>query len=213
MCGRYALHSLIDDLQRHFGFPGGADFKPRYNIAPSYHLPVVRKGDGGRELALCQWGFVPHWMKSEPKTRPINARAETVAEKPFFRSAFRHHRCLVPANGYYEWKKEGRGKQPWFIHPKDQALFAFAGLWDRWTGADGVLDTFTIITTSANPSTASIHDRMPVILPPGQYDTWLEAGGKDLLRPYAGEMEAWPVSREVNTPANDHPHLLDRQSG
>ena len=211
MCGRYALHSLIQDLQQHFGVFGGPSFSPSYNIPPSTSLPIVRTSTEGEELCLCQWGFVPHWMKSFPATRPINARSETVATKPYFRSAFRHHRCLVPANGYYEWQRAGKVKQPWYISLKDQDLFAFAGLWDTWNGPDGALQTFTILTTTANSATAAIHDRMPVILPPTRYRDWLAGGDTELLQPYGGEMNTWPVSRLVNSPANDKPELIQRQ--
>ena len=209
MCGRYALHSLIGDLREHFGLFGELDFPPRYNIVPSLNLPVVRHGDGGRELALCQWGLIPAWSKTMPKNRPINARAETVAEKPFFRTAFRRRRCLVPANGFYEWQRNGTRKQPWYVRLKGAELFAFAGIWDSWDNSGQTLDTFAIITTGACETMRAIHDRMPVILDADQYGPWLEIGNPDLLAPYAGELAAYPVSTRVNSPANDSRGLIE----
>lgn len=210
MCGRYALHSLIQDLQQHFGLFDSVDFKPRYNISPSLFLPVVRPQDGGVELALCQWGFIPGWLKSMPKNKSINARAESLADKPFFRSAFRLRRCLVPANGFYEWKRTGTQKQPYYIRLSDAELFSFAGIWDRWEGGGEPVETFAIITTDANEAMKPIHDRMPVILDPAQYERWLRSGGSDLLVPFAGPMQAFPVSRRVNSPANDGAELIRR---
>lgn len=208
MCGRYALHSLVDDLRRHFGLFDELEFQPRFNVTPSLYVPVVRQQDDQRQLALCQWGLVPGWSKAMPKTRPINARAETVAEKLFFRSAFRRRRCLVPANGYYEWQKTATRKQPWYIHPAGADLFALAGVWDRWEGPAAVLDSFAIITTYANEATRTIHDRMPVILDPGDYGNWLEKGSKELLVPYSEKIEAVPVSTRVNSPKNDGRELI-----
>ena len=209
MCGRYALHSLIGDLREHFGLFGELDFQPRYNIVPSLHLPVVRQGESGRELALCQWGLIPAWSKSMPKNRPINARAETVAEKPFFRGAFRRRRCLVPANGFYEWQRSGARKRPWYVRPRDAGLFAFAGIWDRWDDSGQTLDTFAIITTSASEAMRPIHDRMPVIVDADEYRPWLETGSPELLAPYAGELAACPVSARVNSPANEGRELIE----
>ena len=208
MCGRYALHSLVDDLRRHFGLFNELEFQPRYNIVPSLRVPVVRQHDARRQLALCQWGLVPGWSKSIPGNRPINARAETVAEKPFFRSAFRRRRCLVPANGFYEWQQTGTRKQPWYIRQGGSELFSFAGIWDRWEGPDGTLDTFAIITTDANGSMRPIHDRMPVILDPEDYSHWLETGSKALLVPYAGKLETLRISTRVNSPRNEGKDLI-----
>jgi putative SOS response-associated peptidase YedK len=208
MCGRYALHSLVDDLQKHFGLFDGVDFQPRFNIAPSLRLPVVRSADGRRELVLCRWGFVPHWMKGTPKAHPINARAETAADKPWFRAAMRRQRCLVPANGFYEWTHGRTPKQPWYFRLADAELMAFAGLWDTWEHDGERSDTFAILTTTANDALRPVHDRMPVILDPDQYGRWLEHGDRALLRPYAGAMSGWPVSRAVNATTNDGPGLL-----
>src|SRR5690606_9045916 len=151
VCGRYTIHSLVSEIQAHFGALGELDLAPSYNAAPSQALPVVRIEDGRRTLALCQWGFVPGWMREEPKSRPINARSETAPGKPYFRDAFRRRRCLVPANGFYEWERGGsRRRQPWYFRLESAPLFAFAGLWDRWHAPAGPVDTFTILTTEAN---------------------------------------------------------------
>jgi putative SOS response-associated peptidase YedK len=166
----------------------------------------------GRELALLRWGLIPSWSKDPAiGNRLINARAETAREKPSFRNAFRRHRCLIPANGFYEWQRRERGKQPYFVRMRDGRLFAFAGLWDRWEnpGKD-VIETCTILTTTANAILAPIHDRMPVILPAGEYDRWLDPSLKDpgslapLLVPFPPEeMLAFPVSPRVNAPSTD----------
>lgn len=208
MCGRYALHSLVEDLRRHFGLFDGIEFQPRYNIAPSQRLPVVRFCAGRRQLTLSQWGFVPHWMKGTPKSRPINARAETAAAKPYFRTAMRRHRCLVPASGFYEWTRAKTPKQPWYFRLADAELMAFAGIWDDWEHDGARSASFAILTTAANDTLRPVHDRMPVILDPGQYGGWLEHGDPALLRPYTGRMSGWPVSRAVNATVNDGPELL-----
>lgn len=209
MCGRYALHSLIGDLRRHFGLFDELDFRPRYNIAPSLSVPIVRQGNAGKELTLCRWGFIPAWSKTLPRNQPINARAETVADKPFFRGAFRRRRCLVPANGFYEWKRAGKEKQPYYFRLKGADLLAFAGVWDRWQGGEQPVDTFAIITTGANDIMLPIHDRMPVILAPGQYNRWIDAGDAGVLVPYAGEMDCYPISRSVNSPAHEGRELIE----
>ena len=206
MCGRFVLSSDADRLADHYGLAGLPDFSGSYNIAPSAQVPVVRRHTG-RELALCHWGFIPHWVK-EPVLKPINARAETLAGKPYFRDAFRRRRCLVPANGYYEWRAAPGGKQPYFIRMAETDLFSFAGLWSSWQGPDGLLETCVIITTAAKEELADIHDRMPVIIAPDDYDEWLEAGGQDLLKPSAGEMEAYPVGSRVNNPRNQGEALI-----
>ncbi len=221
MCGRYTLTTPPEALRDLFAFEGPSpNLAPRYNIAPTQDAPVVRRredGDG-RELALLRWGLVPSWSK-EPKSgySTINARAETVAEKPAFRRPMRSRRCLVPADGFYEWRPAGRRKQPYRIVMKDGAPFAFAGLWDRWRGGDGeTIESFTIIVTEANALLRPIHDRMPVILDPADYAAWLEAGPeavpylKDLLRPYPAEMmTAYPVDPRVGNPRHDDPALIE----
>ena len=202
MCGRFTLNSGRGELAEHYGLADVPAFTGGYNIAPSAHVPVVRPGpEQKREVAVCHWGFIPHWVR-EPVLKPINARAETLSGKPYFRDAFRQRRCLVPANGYYEWRAEGGGKQPYFIRVKDAALFSFAGLWSSWQGADGPLESFAVITTAASGELAHIHDRMPVIVGPDDYGAWLDEGGGELLRPCAVEMEAYPVGRQVNDPRN-----------
>jgi putative SOS response-associated peptidase YedK len=214
MCGRFTLFEPDKILAREFGvsdFPPGS---PRYNIAPSQPVAAVRAAPAGtgRELALLRWGLIPSWSKDPAiGNRLINARAETAREKPSFRNAFRRHRCLIPANGFYEWQRRERGKQPYFVRMRDGRLFAFAGLWDRWEnpGKD-VIETCTILTTTANAILAPIHDRMPVILPAGEYDRWLDPSLKDpgslapLLVPFPPEeMLAFPVSPRVNAPSTD----------
>jgi len=214
MCGRFTLFEADKVLSREFGVSGIPPLSPRYNIAPSQPVAVVRTASAGnrRELALLRWGLIPSWSKDPAiGNRLINARAETVREKPSFRNAFRRHRCLIPANGFYEWQRQERGKQPYFVRMNDGRLFAFAGLWDRWESPDkGVIETCTILTTASNAVLSSIHDRMPVILPPGEYDRWLDPALLDtdslatLLVPFPTEnMLAFPVSPRVNTPTVD----------
>ena len=206
MCGRFVLSSDADRLADHYGLGTVPVFSGGYNIAPSAQVPVVRRPTG-RELALCHWGFIPHWVK-EPVLKPINARAETLTGKPYFRDAFKRRRCLVPANGYYEWRAGNGGKQPFFIRMAGTDLFSFAGLWSSWQGPDGPVESCVIITTSAKEELADIHDRMPAIIAPDDYDAWLDAGGQDLLRPCAGEMETYPVSSRVNSPHNQGEALI-----
>jgi putative SOS response-associated peptidase YedK len=217
MCGRFSLTLPVEAMGRLFGFdPGEApELAPRYNIAPSQPVAVVRRhGDSPvRELALLQWGFVPAWARDPGSLRqPINARGETVSAKPMFREAYRHHRCLIPADGFYEWKRAAGGKQPWRIQRANGAPFAFAGLWDRWKGRDGtVIESCAILTTEANDTVRPIHDRMPVILDIGRFGPWLEASpveASDLIEPYRGGLEAYPVSRRVNDPTQDDASLI-----
>ena len=206
MCGRFVLSSDGDRLTDHYGLASLPAFVGGYNIAPSARVPVVRQ-DPDREAAVCHWGFIPHWVK-EPVLKPINARAETLIGKPYFRDAFRRRRCLIPANGYYEWRAALGGKQPYFIHMAGTELVSFAGLWSSWRGPDGPVESCVIITTTASEELADIHDRMPAIIAPDDYDAWLDAGGQDLLRPCAGEMEAYPVSSRVNNPRNQGETLI-----
>ena len=208
MCGRFTLNSNKDELADHYGLAGMATFTGGYNIAPSAHVPVVRTAqEQKREAASCHWGFIPHWVK-EPVLKPINARAETLTGKPYFRDAFRRRRCLVPASGYYEWRAERGGKQPYFIRVKGAGLFSFAGLWSSWQGPDGPLESFAVITTAASDEVAHIHDRMPVIVGPDDYGAWLDEGGGNLLRPCALGMEAYPVSKQMNNPRNQGESLI-----
>ncbi len=218
MCGRFTLHSRLNLLLEQFAVETGPELKPRYNIAPTQNAPVVRVGSAGsREMALLRWGLVPSWAKDlSIGNRMINARAETVATKPSFRSALKRRRCLVPTDGYYEWKKTGKAKQPYYIRLSDEKPFAMAGLWERWTDEAGeTLETFTIITTDANAATREIHDRMPVILPPADYARWLDSECErsdllqPLLKPYeASPMRMDPVSTHVNSPRHDDPECI-----
>jgi putative SOS response-associated peptidase YedK len=214
MCGRFTLFEPDQVLAREFGVSDFPQRSPRYNIAPSQPVAAVRAVPvgTGRELTLLRWGLIPSWSKDPAiGNRLINARAETVQEKPSFRNAFRRHRCLIPSSGFYEWQRLERGKQPFFVRMRDKRLFAFAGLWDRWESPDeGVIETCTILTTAANAVLAPIHDRMPVILPPGEYDRWLDPALKDLdsLAPLLvplppEEMLAYPVNPRVNAPSTD----------
>ncbi len=219
MCGRYTLTLSGQALAEAFELDDVPAATPRYNVAPTQSMPVIRGGEAGRRTcALHRWGLVPFWA-DDPAigNRLINARSESVAGKPAFRAAFRHRRCLVPADGFYEWRREGGGKQPYLIRFGDGRLFAFAGLWEHWSPSDGqVLDSFTILTTSPNDVVRPVHDRMPVILPPQHYDRWLgftEASASELqalLCPHPSEgMELHPVSRRVNSPANDDPQVVE----
>jgi putative SOS response-associated peptidase YedK len=210
MCGRFTLAVPAADIADFFEVDARLNLPPRYNIAPTQETPVVRAKEEGRELALLRWGLIPSWAKDPAiGNRMINARAESVAEKPAFRAAFKARRCLVPADGFYEWQKAGKGKQPFYIRRKDRAPFAFAGLWERWRDrAEGEsLETFTLITTEPNSLMAPIHNRMPVIIPEEAYEQWLnpeETGDPDLLVPYPEEeLTAYPISTWVNSPAHD----------
>jgi len=214
MCGRFTLFEADKVLSREFGVSGIPALPPRYNIAPSQNVATVRATltARGREIALLRWGLIPSWSKDPAiGNRLINARAETASEKPSFRNAFRRHRCLIPTSGFYEWRRQERGKQPYFIRMRDGRPFAFAGLWDRWENPDkGVIETCTILTTAANAVLAPIHDRMPVILPSTGYARWLDPSSQDpdslapLLVPSPPEeMLAFPVNARVNAPSVD----------
>ena len=221
MCGRYAIYGPVSraspDVIEFLGEE--IAFESTYNAAPTRNLPILRESSAGkRELALLRWGLVPSWAKDPAiGARMINARSETVAEKPAFRSAFRRRRCLVPMCGFYEWQKAGVRKVPHFVRLLNAELFAVAGLHEHWPGRDGAepVDSYTILTTSANEMVRSLHDRMPVILHARDYDAWLDPGNQDpnalerLLRPFpAEEMRAYPVSTRVNNARNDGPELI-----
>jgi putative SOS response-associated peptidase YedK len=219
MCGRYTLHTDFETLKKHFQVLAQSDeLTPRFNIAPSQSVAAVRRGAQGRELAILRWGLVPFWAKdSKIGYRTINARAETVAVKPAFRAAFRQRRCLIPADGFYEWKSQSGGKQPYYIRLKHNNLFAFAGLWEHWKSETGeILESCTIIVTHANELVDSIHDRMPVILHPNDYETWLSPweSATDhlaaLLKPYPAEqMTAYSVSTGVNNPKHEDSSCIE----
>ncbi|MDF1535727.1 MAG: SOS response-associated peptidase [bacterium] len=215
VCGRFVQFSLFPILQKEFGLKFGEDasISPSYNITPTQTVPVV-VNEGGNRLISCRWGLILPWAKDMAiGSRMINARAETLAEKPSFKGLFRKHRCLVVADGFYEWKKTETGKVPVYIHMKGGSPMGFAGLYSDLTSPDGeLIRTCTIVTTGPNTLLAPIHDRMPAIIEPGKRKTWLDPDQHDpdalapLLGPYpASEMEAWEVSRAVNSPANDEP--------
>jgi putative SOS response-associated peptidase YedK len=225
MCGRYTLRrydlarAAFDAMQQQLPFEEFSELRitPRFNIAPSQIVPTVRiDRNGNRVLSAAKWGLIPSWTKSKPKTAPVNARAETLATSGMFRQAFGRRRCLIPADGFYEWQGSKPPKQPYFIHRRDDSLFAFGGLWERWndpkTGKP--VDTCTIITTPPNDLMASIHNRMPLILDKADYDRWLnrEIPGEqvtDLLKPSQADLEARRVSPAVNSVKNDSPDLID----
>lgn len=189
-----------------------------FNISPSNHVPIVRIDSKGQRVAtLAKWGLIPSWTKGKPKLAPINARAETVASSGMFRQAFERRRCLVPADGFYEWHGAKPPKQPYFIHMKDDGVFAFAGLWERWKAEEDAepVDTFTIITTTPNEVAKPIHNRMPVILAPDDYGRWLDRDRKgtdvaELLKPFdPTKMDAYKVSTKVNRPGFSDPSLVE----
>ena len=217
MCGRYTFTFDAKTLADVFALvPPGFDIVKGYNVAPGQHIVIVRPEKGLRVADVAFWGLIPGWVK-DPNTspKPINARAETLVEKPTFRSAFRRKRCIVPASGFYEWKSEGKAKQPFYIHPTDGGLFAFAGLWEDWQGTHGeVMVSAIIITTEPNEVMAEIHNRMPVILPKEAWGLWLDPASQvrevqPLLVPYPAElMAAYPVGSAVGNTRNDGPELI-----
>jgi putative SOS response-associated peptidase YedK len=221
MCGRFVRRTPVTDLAKFFHFPDGEPEPPRYNVAPTQLVAAVRAPEAvaKRELAWLRWGLIPSWA-DDPKigNRLINARAETAAAKPSFRSAFRHRRCLIVADGFYEWQKTGAKKVPHYFHMKDNGPFAFAGLWEHWEDPDDgeIVESCTILTTEANELLRVYHDRMPVILASADYSCWLDPAARKpeavqpLLRPYPGEaMTSHPVSPLVNNPRNESPKCLE----
>ncbi len=218
MCGRFAFYSPAEAAAELFGFEPDLSTEPRYNIAPTQPIPVVRAGKReGREFVMLRWGLVPFWAK-DPSigNRMINARAETLAEKPAYRHAWLKRRCLILADGFYEWRKEAGGKTPWFIRLASGEPFAFAGLWESWTDRSSgeSLQTAVIITTAATASLEHLHDRMPVVLQPGTAGDWL-AGTTGILDAVIADppvFEAWPVDRKVNDAANEGVELIRRAS-
>lgn len=218
MCGRFTLHTPDDQIREAFHLDElssrslSRGLKPRYNIAPSQAIPIIRETDSGREMVLARWGLVPHWSK-EPKTRysTINARIESVAEKPTYRTPFKRQRCLIPADGFYEWNMVNGKKIPHHIRMVDSRVFAFAGLWDRWEGEGKSLESCSIIVMPANEVMKPLHARMPAIIAPAHYDCWLDSGITDKQEimgylnsaPSAG-LVCYPVSTWVNTPKHDN---------
>ena len=218
MCGRYSLSSTPARINSQFNVAVGTELKPRYNITPGTDVLMVRAGnDSNRNRhESAHWGFTPAWLKPDkPGPRPINARAEGIGTKPMFRNALLHRRCIIPADGFYEWKTLGRGKQPWFIRPREDVLFGFAGIFEPANELSGDRPSCAIITTEANALMQSIHGRMPAILAPQDYARWLDPALADsralgaMLRPCDADiMVAWPVSTRVNSPANDDETLI-----
>ena len=201
MCGRYALHSHPDVVALYFGLSEIPAYAPRFNIAPASQVLIVRGGGA----SLARWGLVPRWA-TDPSigAKLNNARAETIGQKPSFRDAYRERRCLIPANGFYEWRRGAARRQPYYVRPAEGELFAFAGLWERWQD----LETCSIITTEANETVQPIHDRMPVILEKDAQADWLQ-GKEGLLRPCAPQaIRAHPVGPAVNNAGNESPALI-----
>lgn len=222
MCGRYTLSAPGDEIALLFDLADVPQLPPRYNLAPTQESAVVRvlSPGGPKRLDLLKWGLIPYWAKEAAiGNRLINARAETIAEKPAFKTSFKKKRCLVVTNGFYEWKKEGAGKQPYLIHRQDGKPFAFAGLWSSWRDPEsgGTVETYTILTTEPNDLLRPLHNRMPVILDKPRFDEWLDPKQEDtdklqpLLVPAPVEgFEAYPVSRAVNNPIHDSPDCVER---
>lgn len=221
MCGRFTRSQTIDEIaEAFFADIVEADLGPSYNIAPTQPV-LTLAGNSIKRLAAMRWGLIPSWAKDDSMaSRLINARAETLTEKPSFRDSFKKRRCLIIADGFYEWKKTGQEKIPYYIRLKSKAPFAFAGLFDHWEAPEGkMLTTCTIITTQANELMSSLHERMPVILPREQYELWLDQSVKnqnallDMLSPYPADLlEAYPVSRLVNSPRNNSPDCVKSAS-
>ncbi len=219
MCGRY---QIVTDAQAIYAaFQVGAELNAasleRYNVAPATDQLVIVAEGGRRAARWHRWGLIPHWAKDQGiGTKTINARGESVATKPAFRAAFRQRRCLVPATGFYEWKVQDGGKQPYLIKPRSGGLMSFAGLWESWAGPDGEVRSFTIITTEPNALMARIHDRMPAIIPPEHHARWLDPALQDAaqIQPMiasfpAGELQAIPVGRQINNARNQGPELIE----
>jgi putative SOS response-associated peptidase YedK len=222
MCGRYTLSTPGEMVAELLDLESAPELAPRFNIAPTQESVVARVSSERRRLELLRWGLVPYWA-AEPSigNRMINARSESAAEKPAFRACFRRRRCLVPADGFYEWRRTAAGKQPYLIRLASGRPFAFAGLWDRWVPHEGEpIESFSILTTAPNELAAAIHDRMPVILPRRDFEHWLDPREHrperltPLLQPFpASEMTAFPVSTMVNRAANDEPGCIEPLSG
>lgn len=219
MCGRYTLTRWSEDVAQIVKASINSNLTPRYNIAPTQPVATILQPESSqeRELRFLHWGLIPSWAKDESMSaRMINARAETVAEKPAFRSAFKRRRCLVLADGFYEWQTQGKKKQPFYFKLKNGEVFGFAGLWEHWEKNGNVVESCTIITTNANNLMQPIHDRMPVILPAKDYEMWLDPDMakveklQELLQPYSEEeMSAYPVSTIVNKPANESAECVE----
>jgi putative SOS response-associated peptidase YedK len=218
MCGRYAITSAPEAIRALFAYHEQPNFPPRYNVAPTQPVPVVRLGEGKREFVLMRWGLLPAWVK-DPRgvSLMIMARGDSVNEKPAFRAAMRRRRCVLPADGFYEWKQDGEKRRPHYVRLKSGGPMALAGLWETWTGPNGEeLDTVAVVTTRANRTLSLIHDRMPVIVPPNAFDLWLDCRRVDaetasaLIMPARDELlQAHEVSLAVNRAVNDGPALIE----
>jgi putative SOS response-associated peptidase YedK len=200
-----------------FGYPEQPNFPPRYNVAPTQPIPIVRLREGKRQFALVRWGLVPSWVKDPREfSLLINARGESAIDKPAFRAAMRRRRCLLPVDGFYEWKRDGSAKRPYYVRRRDGNPMAIAGLWETWTGPDGEeIDSAAIVTTAANATLTPLHDRMPVVVPPEAFDGWLNCAAVDahaaatIIGPAPdGLLELYEVSPAVNRVANDNPELI-----
>ncbi len=213
MCGRFTLQSPEAQIRKTFNFPTGSKLglSARYNIAPSQNVSIIRDSEKGPELVLAKWGLIPHWSKeSKTKYSTINARIETVAEKPTYRTPFKSKRCLIPADGFYEWKPINGHKIPHYIHMRKGGVFAFAGIWDRWEGEEETLDSCSIIVMPSNEVMKPIHERMPAIIAPAHYDLWLDhrMTEKDEIMGYlnsapSSSLKFYPISPWVNSPQHD----------
>lgn len=221
MCGRYALYGSPARFKEHFGTTNELDLKPRFNIAPTQTAPVVHLDEtGNRVFTDARWGLIPSWVKDTQELQhPINAKAETAAIKPMFRHAYRTSRVLVPADAFYEWVPRN-GKKPYLIRLRDGEPMGMGGLLEHWQGPEGDVTTFTILTIDANSLMAKIHDRMPVIIRPEDYAAWIDTTFTDVIKiqamaqPYPDRfMEAYPVSRKVNSPQHDSPDLIEPEQG
>ncbi len=218
MCARYVITSPPDAIRALFGYDELPNFPPRYNVAPTQPIPIVRLVDGKRQFALVRWGLIPAWVKDPKKfSLLVNARGESVLEKPAFRNAMRRRRCLIPADGFYDWR-DGVPRRPYFVHRKSSGgPMAFAGLWETWTGPNGEeLDTAAIVTTRANRMLAAVHDRMPVIVPPQAFNLWLDCAEVDATTAAAlmipapeSLLDCYEVSTAVNRAANDDARLIE----
>ncbi len=219
MCGRFFLFTPEDVIAERFELNNRVKVEPRYNIAPTQDIVVVRidPESSGREPVMLRWGLLPFWAEDQKISyKMINAQSETAAKKPAFRAAFKYRRCIIPADGFYEWKKENKKKQPYVVRAGEGELFGFAGLWEHWEGPDGeVIESCTILTTEPNEKIKEIHNRMPVILEQSEYAVWLDTESKDavqlqeLLTAFpADKMKVYPVSTLVNKPQNDGPDCI-----
>ena len=218
MCGRYAITSAPEAIRRLFGYVEQPNFPPRYNVAPTQPIPIVRLVDGKRRFALVRWGLLPSWVR-DPKAFAllINARGESVNDKPAFRSAMKYRRCLIPADGFYDWQRQGKGGRPFYVSRKGGGPFAFAGLWETWSEPNGEeMETAAIVTTTASRSIAHIHERMPVMLEPKAFDLWLDCAKVDaqtasvLIAPASDDqLQLHEVSAAVNSVANDDASLIE----